>query len=80
MSPSLPQALHEAGSFNAQELSLIFWAMAKLQHTPPTAWVARLLREGLELAGGLQAQSLVLLMGALTHWQLPQMHAKGHYK
>lgn len=76
----MSQAVHEAGSFNAQELSVIFWAMAKLQHTPPAAWVAGLLREGLEVAGGLQAQSLVLLMGALTRWQLPQMHTKGHYR
>lgn len=77
---SLSQAVHESGSFNSQELSIIFWALAKLQHTPPAAWVAGLLREGLEVAGGLQAQSLVLLMGALTRWDLPQMHTAGHYR
>lgn len=74
------QAVHESGSFNAQELSVIFWALAKLHHTPPAAWVAGLLREGLEVAGGLQAQSLVLLMGALTRWHLQQMHTAGHYR
>jgi hypothetical protein len=74
------QAMHESGSFNAQELSVIFWSLAKLQHTPPARWVAALLREGLEVAGGLQAQSLVLLLGSLTRWDLPQMQTAGHYR
>jgi hypothetical protein len=74
------QAMHESGSFNAQELSIIFWSLAKLCHTPPAPWVAGLLREGLEVAGGLQAQSLVLLLGALTRWHLPQGHTAGHYR
>ena len=74
------QALHESVSFNAQELSIIFWSLAKLQHTPPASWVARLLREGLEVAGGMQALSLVLLLGSLTRWHLPEMHVAGHYR
>jgi hypothetical protein len=74
------QAVHEAGSFNALELSIIFWGLAKLGHTPPAPWVAGLLREGLEVAGGLQAQPLVLLLGSLTRWDLPQMHTAGHYR
>jgi hypothetical protein len=72
--------MHESGSFNAQELSIIFWSLGKLRHTPPAPWVAGLLREGLEVAGGLQAQSLVLLLGALMRWDLPQMYIAGHYR
>lgn len=74
------QAIHESGSFNAQELSIIFWSLAKLQHAPPAKWVAHLLREGLEVAGGMQAQSLVLLLGSVTRWNLPEMHTAGHYR
>lgn len=76
----LTQAMHESGSFNAQELSIIFWSLTKLRHTPPARWVAALLREGLEVPGGLQAQSLVLLLGSLTRWELPQMQTAGHYR
>lgn len=74
------QAIQESGSFNAQELSIIFWSLAKLQHEPPAPWVARLLREGLEVAGGMTALSLVLLLGSLTRWALPEMHTAGHYR
>jgi hypothetical protein len=74
------QALSESGSFNAQELSLVCWALARLGHTPPVSWVVSLLSDGLELQGGLAGQSVVLLMQALVRWDLPQLKEAGKYR
>jgi hypothetical protein len=74
------QALSESGSFNAQELSLICWALARLGHRPPVGWLVALLRDGLELQGGLAGQSVVLLMQALVVWDLPELKEGGKYR
>jgi hypothetical protein len=74
------QALNESGSFNAQELSLVCWALARLGHTPPVSWVVSLLSDGLELQGGLAGQSVVLLLQALVRWDLPELKEAGKYR
>lgn len=74
------QALNESSSFNAQELSVLCWGMAKLHHTPPADWVAALLRDGLEVHHDVTGQSVVLLMWALAKWRLPDIRENGKYR
>lgn len=74
------QVLDEAGSFNAQELSLVCWSLVKLGHQPPVELVTSLLSEGLELQGGLAGQSVMLLMVALVKWDYPQLKEGGKFR
>jgi hypothetical protein len=74
------QALSESGSFNAQELSLVCWALARLGHSPPVPWLVALLADGLELQGGLGGQSVVLLMQALAKWDLRELKEAGKHR